>query len=121
MNRIIAVCVVGALAAGCARQQAGAFPSGAMVDLSHSYDAQTIFWPTAAEGFKLEKVADGITPGRYYYAANNFCTAEHGGTHLDAPIHFAAGHPSVEQIPLERLIGAALVMDVTTASEKDAN
>src|SRR5215203_379831 len=65
MNRIIAVCVVGALATGCARQQAGAFPSRAMVDLSHSYDAQTIFWPTAADGFKLERVADGITPGGY--------------------------------------------------------
>ena len=69
------------------------FPAGELVDLSHSYDAQTIFWPTAMEGFKLEKVADGMTPGGYYYAANNFCTAEHGGTHLDAPVHFAAGSP----------------------------
>src|SRR5215203_5259227 len=109
MNRIIAVCVVGALATGCARQQAGAFPSRTMVDLSHSYDAQTIFWPTAAEGFKLEKVADGITPGGYYYAANNFCTAEHGGTHLDAPVHFAEGRHTADQIPLEQLVGAGIV------------
>ena len=97
------------------------FRAGELVDLSHSYDTSTIFWPTALEGFKLEKVADGMTPAGYYYAANNFCTAEHGGTHLDAPVHFAAGHPAVEQIPLERLIGAALVIDVTGPSEKDAN
>ena len=41
--------------------------------------------------FRLEKVADGMTPGGYYYAANNFFTSEHGGTHIDAPIHFAQG------------------------------
>ena len=43
-----------------------------------------------------------MTPSGYYYAANNFFTAEHGETHLDAPIHFAAGHQTVDQIPLFR-------------------
>ena len=98
-----------------------AFPGGELVDLSHSYDTTTIFWPTALEGFKLEKVADGVTPAGYYYAANNFCTAEHGGTHLDAPIHFAQGHPAVDQIPLNRLIGPAFVIDVSAAVEKNAD
>jgi kynurenine formamidase len=73
------------------------------------------------EGFTLEKVADGVTPAGYYYAANNFCTAEHGGTHLDAPVHFAAGHPAVDQIPLTRFIGPALVVDVTAASDENAD
>ena len=98
-----------------------AFPAGELVDLSHSYDTTTIFWPTALEGFKLEKVADGVTPAGYYYAANNFCTAEHGGTHLDAPIHFAQGHPAVDQIPLNRLMGPALVIDVSAAVDKNAD
>jgi kynurenine formamidase len=97
-----------------------AFPGGALVDLSHAYDAKAIFWPTAAP-FKLEKVADGITPGGYYYAANNFATSEHGGTHIDSPIHFAQGHQTVDQIPLERLIGAAVVIDVTEAAAKNAD
>jgi len=97
-----------------------AFPSGALVDLSHSYDAQTIFWPTA-EPFRLEKVADGMTPGGYYYAANNFFTAEHGGTHIDAPVHFAQGHQSVEQIPLERLVGSAVVIDVRESCNRAAD
>jgi kynurenine formamidase len=97
------------------------FPAGDLVDLSHAYDASTLFWPTALEGFKLEKVADGMTPGGYYYAANNFCTAEHGGTHLDAPVHFAAGHQAVDQIPLDRLIGPAIVIDVTAASAGNAD
>jgi kynurenine formamidase len=93
---------------------------GAIVDLSHAYDSQAIFWPTA-EAFRLDKVADGMTPGGYYYAANNFFTSEHGGTHIDAPVHFAAGKQSVDQIPLEKLVGPAVVIDVSDASGRDAD
>jgi kynurenine formamidase len=91
------------------------------VDLSHAYDSRTIFWPTVSEGFRLDKVADGMTPAGYYYAANNFFAAEHGGTHLDAPVHFAAGRQAVDQIPLDRLIGAAVVIDVTEAASSNAD
>ena len=97
-----------------------AFPGGPLVDLSHAYDAQAIFWPTAAP-FTLAKVHDGMTQGGYYYAANDFATSEHGGTHVDAPIHFAQGHQTVDQIPLERLVGAAVVIDVTEAAARDAD
>ena len=88
---LVASCAFVVMAA-CAAPQRPALPaaSGAIVDLSHDYGEQTIFWPTA-ESFKLEKVADGETPQGYYYAANSFATAEHGGTHLDAPLHFARG------------------------------
>ena len=97
-----------------------AFPQGRLVDLSHAYDATAIFWPTA-EPFRLDKVADGMTPAGYYYAANNFFTSEHGGTHLDAPVHFAQGHQPVDQVPLERLVGPAVVVDVTAACARDAD
>ena len=96
------------------------FPRGELVDLSHTYDAQTIYWPTA-EGFQLRKDADGITSGGYYYAANSFFTSEHGGTHIDAPIHFAQGHQSVDKIPLERLLGPAFMIDVTSQSDGNAD
>jgi len=95
-----------------------AFPSGQVVDLSHAYDETTIFWPTS-ERFRLEKTADGVTPQGYYYASNNFFTAEHGGTHLDAPIHFSQGAETVEQIPVERFLGRAVVVDVTAQADKD--
>jgi kynurenine formamidase len=93
---------------------------GELIDLSHTYDAKSIYWPTA-DPFRLDKVADGITPGGYYYAANNFSSSEHGGTHLDAPVHFAQGHWTVDQVPLDRLIGAAVVVDVTAAAETNAD
>lgn len=89
-----------------------------VVDLSHVYDEQTIFWPTE-KGFELEKEFDGITQGGYYYAANRFSMAEHGGTHIDAPIHFAKDKATVDRIPLERLIGPAVVVDVREACARD--
>lgn len=96
------------------------FPGGEVVDLSHPYDERTVFWPTA-DGFKLEKVAEGTTPQGYFYAANNFSTAEHGGTHIDAPIHFAAGRHTVDQIPLAQLMGEAVVVDVEGNCAADAD
>jgi kynurenine formamidase len=96
------------------------FPTGELIDLSHAYDSQAVFWPTA-DPFQLQKVADGVTPAGYYYASNNFSTSEHGGTHIDAPVHFAQGRHAVDQIPLERLIGRALVIDVTSASGGNAD
>jgi kynurenine formamidase len=97
-----------------------AFPSGEIVDLSHAYDGAAIFWPTAAE-FRLEKVAEGMTPAGYYYASNNFFTSEHGGTHIDAPVHFAQGRQSVDEIPLTSLVGPAIVLDVSDAAARDAD
>ena len=92
------------------------FPSGTVVDLSYAYDAETNFWPTA-EGFRLEKDFEGMTEKGYYYAANKFSTAEHGGTHIDAPVHFAQGRNTVDQIPLEQLMGGAIVVDVSKQCE----
>jgi len=109
------IAILAVAAAACSQPlEQPKFPSGGLVDLSHDYGADTVFWPTA-ESFTLEKVADGMTPGGYYYAANNFATSEHGGTHIDAPVHFAKGHKSVDQIPIDQLIGDAIVIDVTAS------
>ena len=90
------------------------------VDMSYTYDETTIFWPTA-QPYELEVVAAGMTEAGYYYGANNFCAAEHGGTHLDAPIHFSEGNHTTDQIPLERLVGPAVVVDVSEAAASDAD
>lgn len=87
---------------------------GRIVDLSHAFDAQTIYWPTE-DGFQLIRGPYGVTEKGYFYSANRFLAAEHGGTHIDAPIHFFQNRKSVDQIPLEQLIGEAVVVDVTEA------
>jgi len=88
-------------------------PTRKIVDLTYSFDAESVYWPTA-ETFKLETDAEGMTEnGYYYYSAYRYSAAEHGGTHLDAPVHFAKGRNSVDQIPIDQLTGAGLVLDVT--------
>ncbi|MFY0602450.1 MAG: cyclase family protein [Flavobacteriaceae bacterium] len=83
-----------------------------IIDLSHSYSPETVYWVTAKE-FEMDTVFQGMTEKGYYYSAYNFETAEHGGTHIDAPIHFAKGAKTVDQIPLENLVGPAIKIDVS--------
>jgi kynurenine formamidase len=83
-----------------------------VVDLTHAFDAKTIYWPTSPSGFELKSLAYGPTPGGWFYSSNAFCTPEHGGTHLDAPIHFSKSGTTADQIPVRRLIAPAAVIDV---------
>ena len=87
-------------------------PKGHLIDLTHSYSSETIYWPTE-EGFKLDTKFEGITEKGYYYSAKKFSAPEHGGTHIDAPIHFSQNGATVDQIPLEQLLCRAVVIDVS--------
>jgi kynurenine formamidase len=93
-------------------QKSGAFPSGRIVDLTYAFDANSVYWPTAQQ-FKLETDFEGMTEKGYFYSAYRYSAAEHGGTHLDSPVHFAKGRYTVDELPLQQLLGAAIVIDVT--------
>lgn len=92
--------------------------SGRWVDLTYAYSEESIFWPTA-DGFRLDEVSYGETEGGWFYSSYKYSASEHGGTHLDAPIHFAEGASTNEEIPLNRLIGAAAVVDVSEKAHPD--
>jgi kynurenine formamidase len=111
--------LLGFAVAANAVAQEGTFPGPdrEIVDLTYSFDESTIYWPTA-ETFTLEVVSEGETESGWY-AAKSFCAAEHGGTHLDAPIHFAEGGRTSAEIPLEDLIGEAVVVDVSAPAAGD--
>lgn len=89
------------------------FAGKEIVDLSHDYSDETVYWVTSEE-FEMDTVFAGTTDKGYYYSAYNFSTAEHGGTHIDAPVHFAENARSVDQIPLENLVGPAIKVDVSS-------
>lgn len=116
-HRLVAV-LAAALLAGCRPAPAdysAVFDgtAGRWVDLTHPFSEATIYWPTDTAGFQLEQLAYGVTEGGWFYASYAFRTAEHGGTHLDAPIHFAEDGLTADRIPLSGLIGPAAVVDVT--------
>jgi kynurenine formamidase len=91
-----------------------------IIDLTHPFDADTIYWPTEA-GFTMKQGAHGVTDKGYFYASNAVCTPEHGGTHVDAPLHFWEQGAPVDAIPLEQLIGPAVVVDVSGAAAQNAD
>lgn len=94
------------------------FPNGSWVDLTYDFDDATIYWPTS-DPFKLDTVFEGHTDNDYYYSAFKFSTAEHGGTHLDAPVHFFEGKKTVDELEIDQLNGQAMVVDVSENCEKD--
>jgi kynurenine formamidase len=92
-----------------------------VVDLTYAFDDKTLYWPNAPSGFRLERLAFGPTEGGYFYTANAYAAPEHGGTHLDAPIHFGEGRRSADQVPLDQLIAPAVVIDVSAQAAANAD
>lgn len=90
-----------------------------IVDLSYPYDEDTLYWPTSPSSFELHSLHHGPTEAGYFYSAATFSTPEHGGTHMDAPIHFFEYGQTAAEVPLSRLIAPAVVIDVATAAEAD--
>ena len=105
-------------AVGHSQRDRIAWEQSRLIDLTHSFGVDTIVWPTEQD-FRLVLQQAGETPGGYYYASNRLEMAEHGGTHIDAPIHFSKGGQTLDQVPIERLIGAGVRIDVTSQCARD--
>lgn len=116
--RLIWLIVIGALIGiSCAQPAAprpGVIDESKMVDLTYDFDEQTVYWPTA-QGFRWEKESWGESAGGYWYTAARYAASEHGGTHLDSPIHFGEGKSTIDQIALTKLVGPAAVVDVSAS------
>jgi kynurenine formamidase len=95
--------------------------SNRLVDLTHALNEKTLYWPTSPSTFKLERLSYGKTEGGWFYSSNSFSAPEHGGTHLDAPIHFAEGRHTSDKIPIEQLIGRAVVIDISAKAAANAD
>ena len=118
VKRILISIITGLLTISCAEKASHEFPSGQWIDLSHDFSDETVYWVTA-EPFKRTTVAEGVTPQGYYYSAYNYSAAEHGGTHIDAPVHFGEGKKTVDQIGLEQLIAHGVKIDVSSKAAND--
>jgi kynurenine formamidase len=115
-RRLITVIALGALVASAAA--AHAVDSSKLVDLTYTFDANTIYWPTEG-GFVHEFERYGMTPLHYFYSSAKYAAAEHGGTHMDAPIHFNEHGMTADQVPLADCIGPAAVIDFSARAENN--
>lgn len=83
------------------------------IDLTYPFSDETLYWPNNLTGFHKDTLFAGMTPKGYYYSSYGICAPEHGGTHVDAPIHFAEGRKTLDQLTLDQLMGDAVVIDVS--------
>src|SRR6267378_4124066 len=120
MRRLLIVVAVIPFLACRSPSLADRLSAGTWIDLTYTFDSTTIYWPTA-QPFHLTVVSARRLPAGYYYAANNLSAAEHGGTHVDAPVHFIEKKRTTDQIPLSQLLGPAIVIDVTRQADSSAD
>ena len=108
------------LLTACSQPPASSINPSKLVDLSYTFDDKTVYWPNA-EGFRHRKDTWKKTDAGFWYAAGEFTSAEHGGTHIDSPVHFSEGKLTLDKIPVSQLVGAVSVIDVShkTGSERD--
>jgi len=111
--------ILSLLLAACASTDRLDLRKSVIVDLSWPLDDKTLYWPTSPSGFALKQLAHGRTAAGYFYSSNSFCAPEHGGTHMDAPIHFAEGKRSVDDIRARELVAPAVVIDVRTQAKEN--
>ena len=90
-----------------------AAPKREWIELSYQFNSETIYWPTSL-AFKHISLSENFIAAGFYYSAYDISAAEHGGTHIDSPRHFAANRWTTDQIPLDRLIGPAIKIDVSS-------
>jgi kynurenine formamidase len=89
------------------------------IDLTYSFDSTSLYWPNNPTGFKHVKDFAGVNTMGFYYSSYSLIAPEHGGTHLDAPIHFAENKLTADKLPLSKLTGNAVVIDVSEKALKN--
>jgi kynurenine formamidase len=85
-----------------------------VVDLTHVLHDDMVFWPGGVP-FKKTRLVD-YDQG---YRLHKLEVGENTGTHVDAPAHFVAGGPTIDQIPVRDLVVDAVVIDVRAPVKGD--
>ncbi len=91
--------------------------AGNVLDLTHPLSPTFPIWP----GNAPIKVTNTATRAREGYFANRWDVAEHHGTHLDAPAHFAPNGVTAERLDAASLIVPAVVIDIRARARHNAD
>ena len=80
-----------------------------VIDMTHPLEEEIPHWPTQP-GVKFHTGMNYVEDGSYWRGVT---LCEHSGTHIDALSHFFKDSENVDEIPLKRLIGRGVNIDVT--------
>jgi kynurenine formamidase len=90
-----------------------------IVDLTWPLNEKGSYWPADdAKPFELRTLT---TVQKNGVLSKSFSMPEHQGTHIDAPNHFEADRPSVDQIALNDLFAEGVLIDCSAQVAADAN
>jgi len=122
MKPVIVLLFLVLLSSGCVRKTnlLSELKKGRWIDLTHAFDENSIYWPTNIP-FDHDTVFAGINDKGYFYSSFKFSAEEHGGTHFDAPMHFSQGDSSIEKVPVEKLTGEGVLIDVSAKTERNSD
>ena len=81
---------------------------GEIIDLTHTLDGNISVYP----GDPTFACHPFLTIPKDGNAVSSLAIGSHTGTHLDAPSHFFEDGLTVDHLPLDRLIGPAVVIDL---------
>ncbi|MHB1007350.1 MAG: cyclase family protein [Chloroflexota bacterium] len=85
---------------------------GRLVDLSYTIHPGKEQRKFAVEMIKANQVANvPVLPGQWYIM-HNVNTVSHIGTHIEVPYHINQNGADTAGVPLERLVGEAVVLDL---------
>lgn len=83
-----------------------------IVDLSHKQDGNSLTWP-GNPSYNFTQLFRGFAElYGFWYENNHFAMPEHMGTHIDAPVHTVQGMWKTDQIPIEKLYGPGVIINV---------
>ena len=85
-----------------------------LIDLTLTLGSERISLVPGLVGVETEPIQTHATHAR---SNQKICLATHIGTHVDAPFHFVDGATTVENMPLEKYAGPALLLDLRSAAK----
>lgn len=85
------------------------------VDLTHRIEEEMPVFP----GDPPPEISEVMVLGQDMCTVQSIRFNNHIGTHLDAPSHFIEGGTTVDKIPLQSLMGKAVILDFTNKGKND--
>ena len=85
-----------------------------LYDVTLTTRVDTPVWPggPAFQSTQTSRIENGAV-----FNSTDITMCVHTGTHVDAPLHFADGGRSIDQVALEQLVGECVVADMRGKSE----
>ena len=86
-----------------------------IIDLSHTIHDDIQIYP----GDPVPSIKRGLTHEKDYCHVDVLTLGSHTGTHIDAPFHFLKKGKKIDELPVQRLVGNGVLVDVSLKADRD--